>query len=268
MVAPHPSQGVAWITGASSGIGRGLAMQLAREGWQVCASARRQSELDTMAEEARELSGAVIPVPLDVTDPEAVRQGVEGIERDHGPIALTVLNAGTHQPISAWDFDAAAVQKLLTLNVMGQAYPLELLLPRMTERGAGRIAVVASVAGYRGLPTAAGYGASKAGVINMCESLRPELSGTGVTLQLVNPGFVRTPLTDKNEFNMPMLMELEDAVASFRRQLDRDKFEIVFPWRFIMLMKLLRMLPYGLLFKLTTRMVPKRPDAATKETAQ
>ena len=268
MVAPHPSQGVAWITGASSGIGRGLAMQLAREGWQVCASARRQSELDTMAEEARELSGAVIPVPLDVTDPEAVRQGVEGIERDHGPIALTVLNAGTHQPISAWDFDAAAVQKLLTLNVMGQAYPLEVLLPRMTERGAGRIAVVASVAGYRGLPTAAGYGASKAGVINMCESLRPELSGTGVTLQLVNPGFVRTPLTDKNEFNMPMLMELEDAVASFRRQLDRDKFEIVFPWRFIMLMKLLRMLPYGLLFKLTTRMVPKRPDAATKETAQ
>ena len=268
MVAPHPSQGVAWITGASSGIGRGLAMQLAREGWQVCASARRQSELDTMAEEARELSGAVIPVPLDVTDPEAVRQGVEGIERDHGPIALTVLNAGTHQPISAWDFDAAAVQKLLTLNVMGQAYPLEVLLPRMTERGAGRIAVVASVAGYRGLPTAAGYGASKAGVINMCESLRPELSGTGVTLQLVNPGFVRTPLTDKNEFNMPMLMELEDAVASFRRQLDRDKFEIVFPWRFIMLMKLLRMLPYGLLFKLTTRMVPKRPDAATKEAAQ
>ena len=265
MVAPHPSQGVVWITGASSGIGRGLAMQLAREGWQVCASARRQSELDTMAEEARELSGAVIPVPLDVTDPEAVRQGVEGIERDHGPIALTVLNAGTHQPISAWDFDAAAVQKLLTLNVMGQAYPLEVLLPRMTERGAGRIAVVA---GYRGLPTAAGYGASKAGVINMCESLRPELSGTGVTLQLVNPGFVRTPLTDKNEFNMPMLMELEDAVASFRRQLDRDKFEIVFPWRFIMLMKLLRMLPYGLLFKLTTRMVPKRPDAATKETAQ
>ena len=267
MVAPHPSQGVAWITGASSGIGRGLAMQLASEGWQVCASARRQGELDTMAEEAREMAGAVIPVPLDVTDPEAVRQAVDGIERDHGLIALTVLNAGTHQPISAWDFDAAAVQKLLTLNVMGQAYPLEVLLPRMIDRGAGRIAVVASVAGYRGLPTAAGYGASKAGVINMCESLRPELAGTGVTLQVVNPGFVRTPLTDKNEFDMPMLMELEDAVASFRRQLDRDKFEIVFPWRFAMIMKGLRILPYGLLFKLTTRMVPKREPAA-KETAR
>jgi short-subunit dehydrogenase len=267
MVAPHPSQGVAWITGASSGIGRGLAMQLASEGWQVCASARRQGELDTMAEEARAMAGAVIPVPLDVTDPEAVRRAVERIERDHGRIALTVLNAGTHQPISAWDFQAGAVQKLLTLNVMGQAYPLEVLLPRMIDRGAGRIAVVASVAGYRGLPTAAGYGASKAGVINMCESLRPELAGTGVTLQVVNPGFVRTPLTDKNEFDMPMLMELEDAVASFRRQLDRDKFEIVFPWRFAMIMKGLRILPYALLFKLTTKMVPKREPAA-KETAR
>jgi NAD(P)-dependent dehydrogenase (short-subunit alcohol dehydrogenase family) len=220
-----------------------------------------------MAEEARAMAGAVIPVPLDVTDPEAVRQAVERIERDHGRIALTVLNAGTHQPISAWDFQAGAVQKLLTLNVMGQAYPLEVLLPRMIDRGAGRIAVVASVAGYRGLPTAAGYGASKAGVINMCESLRPELAGTGVTLQVVNPGFVRTPLTDKNEFDMPMLMELEDAVASFRRQLDRDKFEIVFPWRFAMIMKGLRILPYALLFKLTTKMVPKREPAA-KETAR
>lgn len=258
MVAPHPDQGVAWITGASSGIGRGLAMQLASEGWQVCASARRREELDKMAGEARDMPGAVHPVPLDVTDAEAVRAAVEGLERDHGAIALTVLNAGTHQPISAWDFNAAAVQKLLTLNVMGQVYPLEALLPRMMGRGAGRIAVVASVAGYRGLPTAAGYGASKAAVIAMCESLRPELDGTGVTLQVVNPGFVRTPLTDKNEFHMPMLMELEDAVAAFRKQLDSDKFEIVFPWRFAMLVKTLRIMPYWLVMKLTRRMVPKR----------
>ncbi|MBK1697572.1 SDR family NAD(P)-dependent oxidoreductase [Rhodovibrio salinarum] len=261
MVAPHPSQGIAWITGASSGIGRGLAMQLASEGWQVCASARRQGELDKMAEEARDMAGAVVPVPLDVTDAKAVREAVEDIEREYGAIALTVLTAGTHQPISARAFDAGAVQKLLNLNVMGQAYPLEALLPRLIDRGAGRIAVVASVAGYRGLPTAAGYGASKAGVINMCESLRPELAGTGVTLQLVNPGFVRTPLTDQNDFNMPMLMELEDAVASFRRQLDSDKFEIVFPWRFAMIMKLLRILPYAVLFKLTARMVPKHQGA-------
>jgi short-subunit dehydrogenase len=92
----------------------------------------------------------------------------------------------------------------------------------------------------------------------MCESLRPELDSTGVTLQVVNPGFVRTPLTDKNEFQMPMLMELDDAVASFRKQLDRDKFEIVFPWRFAMLVKTLRIMPYWLVMKLTRRMVPKR----------
>jgi NAD(P)-dependent dehydrogenase (short-subunit alcohol dehydrogenase family) len=257
MVAPAPDQGVAWITGASSGIGRGLALRLAGEGWQVAVSARRREELDKMAEEAAALAGAILPVPVDVTDGAAVRAAIERIEGEMGPIALAVLNAGTHQPISAWDFEAGAVQKLLDLNVMGQVHALEALLPRLRDRGQGRVAVVASVAGYRGLPTAAGYGASKAAAIAMCEALRPELAGTGVTLQVVNPGFVRTPLTDKNAFDMPMIMELDDAVAAFRKGLDSDKFEIVFPWRFAMIMKLLRILPYRLFFKVTGRMVPK-----------
>jgi short-subunit dehydrogenase len=259
MVAPTPEQGCAWVTGASSGIGRGLALRLAQEGFQVAVSARRQAALEEMAEAARQAgaSGAIHPYPVDVTDGAAVRATIEKIEREVAPIALTVLNAGTHQPISARDFDAGAVEKLLRLNVMGQVYPLEALLPRLLERRSGRVAVVASVAGYRGLPTASGYGASKAAVIAMCESLRPELAGTGVTLQVVNPGFVRTPLTDKNEFQMPMLMELDDAVEAFWRGLQSDRFEIVFPWRFAMLVKLFRIMPYWLALKLAERMVPK-----------
>lgn len=257
MVAPDPVMGCAWITGASSGIGRGLALRLAAEGWDVAVSARREGELRAMAEEAADAPGAIHPYPLDVTDGPAVRATVERIEHDLKPIAMAVLNAGTHQPISALDFDGAAIQELLTLNVMGQAHPLEALLPRMLEAGAGRIAVVASVAGYRGLPTACGYGASKAAVINMCESLRPELADTGVTLQVVNPGFVRTPLTDRNDFEMPMLMELDDAVDAFRRGLDTETFEIVFPWRFAMLVKLYRMMPYWLALRLAKGMVRK-----------
>lgn len=258
MVAPDPVMGCAWITGASSGLGRGLALRLAREGWDVAVSARRAAELKALAEEAADLAGTIHPYPLDVTDPAAVNDAVQRIELDLKPIALAVLNAGSHQPIHADGFDAAAVQKLLTLNVMGQAHALEALLPRMLEAGAGRIAVVASVAGYRGLPTASGYGASKAAVINMCESLRPELDGTGVTLQLVNPGFVRTPLTDKNAFKMPMLMELDDAVAAFRRGLKSERFEIVFPLRFAMLVKLYRIMPYWLALRIAKGMVPKR----------
>ena len=159
------------------------------------------------------------------------------------------------------------MQKLLNLNVMGQANPLEVLLPRMIDRGAGRIAVVASVAGLPRPAHGRRLRRQQGGRDQHVRVAAPELAGTGVTLQVVNPGFVRTPLTDKNDFNMPMLMELEDAVASFRRQLDQDKFEIVFPWRFAMIMKLLRILPYGLLFRLTGGWCPS-PTRATKETAR
>lgn len=257
MVRPDPVMGCAWITGASSGLGRGLALRLAREGWDVAVSARRAPALQAVAAEAADFAGTVHPYPLDVTDAEAVHAAVARIEADLKPIALAVLNAGTHRPISASEFDAGAVEKLLDLNVMGQVHALEALLPRMLQAGAGRIAVVASLAGYRGLPTAAGYGASKAAAINLCESLRPELAGTGVTLQVVNPGFVRTPLTDRNAFWMPMLMDLDDAVAAFRRGLESERFEIVFPWRFAMLVKLYRIMPYWLAMRLARAMAAR-----------
>ena len=168
-----------------------------------------------------------------------------------------VLNAGTHRPMSASAFRAADVEALLRLNVLGVAYCLEALLPVMIARGQGHLALVASLAGYAGLPTAAGYGASKAALINMAEALKPELDTLGIKIQVVNPGFVETPLTDKNEFPMPFLIPANTAAEAFFRGLSSGRFEIIFPRRFAYLMKLLRILPYGPFFALTRRALSK-----------
>ncbi len=240
---------VAWITGASSGIGRALALRLARDGWRVAASARNADALAALAAEA----GGIVAVPLDVTNETAVAQAVTAIEAAHGPIALAVLNAGTHEPMGAEDFSAATLRRLIDINLMGVANALAAVLPRMRERRAGHIAVVASLAGYRGLPTAAAYGASKAALINMCEALKPDCDRLGITLQLVNPGFVETPLTAKNRFWMPFLMPLDRATEAFVRGLASRRFEIVFPRRFALTLRLMRMLPYRLYFAIVRR---------------
>jgi len=203
------------------------------------------------------MNGEIRAYRLDVTDSAAVASTIEAIEQDMGPIAQAVLNAGTHRPVHAAGLTAAAFQELAALNLMGRVHCLEALLPNMIARRGGRIAVVASLAGYRGLPTSAAYGMTKAGLINMAEALKPELDGYGIQLQLVNPGFVRTPLTDKNPFPMPFLMEVEDAAEAFYRGLRSDRFEIVFPRRFAYLLKILRSLPAPLAFAVTRRLVPK-----------
>jgi len=245
--------GSAWITGASSGIGRTLALRLAAEGRAVAVSARDAAALQELAA-APEAHGRLRPFPLDVTDAAAVEAGVAAIEAALGPLDLVVLNAGTHQPMGAADFDAATARRLMEVNYMGVVHGLAAVLPRLRARGAGQVAVVASLAGYRGLPSAAAYGPTKAALINLCEALRPELERDGVRLQLVNPGFVKTPLTDRNAFPMPFLMPLEKAVEAFRRGLAGRRFEIVFPRRFAALLRLGRCLPYALYFALTRRM--------------
>lgn len=250
-------QGIDWVTGASSGIGRGLALRLASAGRQVAASARRAEELERLAAEAAGLPGRIFPLPLDVTDEAACRAAVGEIERVHGPLALAVLNAGSHQPDSAHDLRPAAVRALVELNVMGTVNALAAALPPLLARGRGQIALVASLAGYRGLPTAAAYGLTKAGLINLAESLWPELRRAGIKLQLVNPGFVRTPLTDRNAFPMPFLMPLDRATEAFWRGLNSNRFEIVFPRRLGWAMSLLRHLPNRAALALTRRTLPR-----------
>ncbi len=245
---------ITWITGASSGIGAALASRLARDGRHVAISARNAEALATIA---RAAGTSMHGFALDVTDAAACARTVDAIEATHGEIDMAILNAGTHEPMSADDFSVATARRLVEINLMGTINCLAPLLARMRARGRGQIAIVASVAGYGGLPTAAAYGATKAALINMVEALKPDCDRLGIKLQLVNPGFVKTPLTDKNDFPMPFLLPVEQAVDAFIAGLASDRFEIVFPRRFALLLKLLNVLPYRAYFALVRRMTGK-----------
>ena len=239
----------AWLTGASTGIGRAVALRLAADGWRIAASARNAEALATLAAEAP----SIAPYSLDVTDRDACMACAERIERELGPLDLVIFSAGAHRPMPATEFSSATMRALLDINVMGVAHGLEAVLPRLIARRSGRVMIVASLAGYRGLPTAAAYGASKAALINMAEGLRPELAAEGVILQVVNPGFVKTPMTDQNRFPMPFLVTAEEAAAAILRGMRGDRFEITFPTPFAWFMKLVRIIPDRIYFYLTRR---------------
>ncbi len=251
--------GIDWITGASSGIGRTLALKLAAEGRRVVVSARREEALAELAAEAEGQPGSLIPLPLDITDGPAVEQTVKRIESEIGPLACAVLNAGSHKPVSALSLDPEDFRALAELNLLGTVNCLAAASRPMLDRGRGKIAVVASVAGYFGLPTSAAYGMTKAGLINLVQALEPEFAAAGLKLQLVNPGFVKTPLTDRNRFPMPFLLPVDKAAARLLRGLEGNSFEIAFPWRLAALLRLLRALPMSWALTLTGRLRPK-PD--------
>ncbi|MGI9501825.1 MAG: SDR family NAD(P)-dependent oxidoreductase [Geminicoccaceae bacterium] len=248
---------VVWITGASSGIGRALAKNLAERGDRVAVSARGEAALQSLADETAEAAGSVHPYPLDITDAAACTETVDKITSDLGTIELAVLNAGTHHPVEAEAFAADDLAALIGINLLGTGNCLAPILERMIPARAGHIAIVASVAGYRGLPTSAYYGASKAAQINLAEALKFDLDRLGIKLQLINPGFVKTPLTDKNEFSMPFLLEVDDAAERMARGLEGSAFEVTFPRRFVYLLKCLRILPYRLYFPIVRSMTGK-----------
>jgi NAD(P)-dependent dehydrogenase (short-subunit alcohol dehydrogenase family) len=192
--------------------------------------------------------------PVDVTDAAAMQAAVDAIEAAEGPLDVAILNAGLHQPVEPRKAFAAQVfRRLLDVNVMGVVHGIEAVLPRFLARRHGRIVIVASVAGYRGLPTAAAYGATKAALINLAEALKLDLDGSGVEVQLICPGFVATPATDRNPFPMPFLMPAEAAAARVRKALASRRFEVTFPRRFTWQLKLLSMLPYGAYFWIVHR---------------
>ncbi|HUZ72880.1 MAG TPA: SDR family NAD(P)-dependent oxidoreductase [Stellaceae bacterium] len=242
-----------WITGASSGIGRALALVLARRGDAVAASARRADELAALVAEAAALPGRIVAFPVDVADEAAMAQTCAAIEAAIGPLDLAVFNAGTHEPVSVESFTPAPFRRLMAINYMGAVNGIAAVLPRFLARRGGHIAVVSSVAGYRGLPQAAAYGPTKAALINLCEALKLDLDRHNVRISVVNPGFVKTPLTDRNPFPMPFLMPVEDAARRLLAGLERGAFEITFPRRFTWLVKLARILPYALYFRLIRR---------------
>lgn len=251
----HPEHGLAWITGASSGIGRALARTLAGEGFSVVVTARDLDRLLELQQEvtASGVSGRILVLDGDVTDPRDMERVISSIEYDHGRIALAVLNAGVYIPVDGADLHRADFEKTFAVNLHGAVNCLLPAIAHMKANGHGQIAIVSSVTGYGGLPTSAAYGATKAALINMAESLKFDLDPLGIRMQVINPGFVDTPATAANGYSMPALITPQEAAERIAAGLKSRHFEITFPKRFTYVLKALRLLPYFAYFAVVSR---------------
>ena len=246
--------GVAWIIGGGTGIGRSMARQLAQKGWTVAISGRR---IEPLRESAAQHS-SIIPYVVDVTDPVAIQRTTRLIVTDHARIDLFIYGAAAWQPMRLGDYDASKFGTVIDTNLMGMVRMANPVIAEMERMGGGQFAVIASVAGYFGLPRAAAYNASKAALISLLQTMRTELKPRGIAVRMIAPGFFKSPLTEKNDFPMPFLMETDDAAKrAIDGLLDSDRFEIAFPRRLAWPMKLLRMLPYPVFFAVTDRMMPR-----------
>jgi short-subunit dehydrogenase len=241
-----------WIIGASSGIGAATALALLERGARVALSARNQTALNTMAQKFDVAQTRVLP--LDLTQPAAAAPALADIVGAWGGVDLVLFFAGTHQPVRAWELDAKVARDLFEVNVLGVLDGLSCVIPQLLKQGRGGVGIVSSVAGYSGLPTSLIYGATKAALINLAETLYLDLAPRGIGVYLINPGFVKTPLTDKNEFTMPALIGADEAAREIVSGLEQGQFEIHFPKRFTLWLKFLRLLPYRLYFSIVHKM--------------
>jgi short-subunit dehydrogenase len=231
-----------WRVGASSGIGEATARLLIARGAKLAVTSRNEIALRKL--------GAAVVAPADVTDRAALALAFANVRAALGDIDCVIVNAGNHSPVRAWELDAVAAEALVQVNLVGAMNVTALVAPYFYARKQGRLALTASVAGFGGLPTGLVYGATKAALINFAETLYLDLAPHGVAVHVINPGFVKTPLTDKNEFEMPALIESDEAAREILRGLERGEFEIHFPKRFTRALKLVNWLPYRWYFPL------------------
>jgi len=243
-----------WIIGASTGIGAEVARQLAGAGVTVATSARKAEALAEQAQTDTNLK----PYPLDVKDPDAVADTFQRIEAELGPLDLVIAGAGTYAPVTLDNFSPAPFRSMFEVNYLGVINVLAAALPAFRGRKRGHLAWIASVAGYSGLPKAAAYGPTKAALINLAESLKPELERDGVAISIINPGFVKAPLTQQNDFEMPYLMEVDEAARLTIAGLAAGKFEVAYPAPFVRKLKLMRTLPYTAYFWVVRTFVLKQ----------
>jgi len=222
---------VVLITGASSGIGKGFAVELAKRGAAVALLARRSDQLNEIVKEIEANGGRAIALTADVTDANAVTAAVEETRAELGPIDVLIANAGIGGSKSATELTAEDITKVLDVNVVGAVNAATAVIPEMVKRGTGQLVAISSLAAYRGLPKSAAYCASKAAVSAMFESFRVDLRRTGVTVTIIHPGFIKTPLTAGRQAQMPWLMELDDAVKKMVKAIEQGKKSYAFPWQ-------------------------------------
>ncbi len=248
-----PADGCAWITGGSSGIGLALAQELARRGYKVAISARNFDHFHASTVENPDLGKNIFAYPCDVTSEDDVAKTMARIVQDLGPVALAVFNAGNYIPLNGDALSAEAFRKTFDVNFHGAVNGLIPAIAHMTKNGRGQIAITGSVTSYGGLPTAAAYGASKAALNSMAQSLKFDLDRMNIRIQICNPGFVVSELTKKNDFAMPGLMETGDAAKRYADGLERGGFEIRYPRRLAWPLRLVSMLPHALYFWLVAK---------------
>ena len=238
---------VIWITGASSGIGKSLAIKFANEGWQVAVSARRENLL----KELSDTNSNIHSFPLDVTDSEKCKDISTEIINKLENIEICIFCTGIHDPKSEKSLDLEKVRKIMEVNFFGTVNSINSVYDYFKKKRSGHISMVSSVAGYRGLPAGGAYCASKSALTTFAESLYFDLKRFNVRVSVVHPGFIKTPMTDQNDFPMPMIKSPEFAADEmFKGLTQSNAFEIHFPKQFTFIMKILKIMPNWLYLKL------------------
>ncbi|MDX8496838.1 SDR family oxidoreductase [Mesorhizobium sp. VK4C] len=239
----NPKDGVAWITGGSSGLGRALAKDLARQGYAVAVTALPSDPVDTLLVETAQMSGHVKSFPCDVTDEEGMARTAAAIENEMGPIVLAVFNAGNYIATPGEHLVVRDFHRSFAVNYFGIVNGLVPVVDYMRARGRGHVVLVGSVTAYSGWPTTAAYGGTKAAINILAESLKYDFDKMNIRIQVINPGFVDTPLTEKNTLPMPSLMPVQRASRRMVRGIRKGGFEVTFPYHISWPLKLLGLLP-------------------------
>lgn len=239
----NPEDGVAWITGGSTGIGRSVARMLASNGYTVAVTVRPNDPIDALIDETKGMKGRVLSFPSDVTDEAGMAAAVDAIEAQAGPIVLAIFNAGAYLPATGDNLRIAAFRQSFEVNVFGVINGLVPVIERMRNRSRGHVVFMGSISSYFGWPTTAAYGATKAAVNIMAEALKFDFDKMNIRTQVMNPGFIDTPLTETAPYSMPAMMPVEAAAARICKAIRKGGFEVTFPRRLTWGMKLLFLLP-------------------------
>jgi len=247
------SNKVVLITGASSGIGRGLAIELAKRGARLGLVARRNDLLDEIVGDVAKQQGKSIALAADVQDSAAMRAAADRLRAEYGPIDMLIANAGIGTTTHAAELDATEVARIFGVNVVGAASSVAAVVPEMVKRGSGHLVAISSLAAYRGIPKSASYGASKAALSLFFESLRLDLQPKGIDVTIIHPGFIKTPLTAGREAKMPFLMELDYALAKIISAIEKKRKSYAFPWQLASIVRLGLIMPIPLYDRIAGR---------------